>query len=228
MATKLQLVNKVLLRVREETVSSTQDNSYAKLVITFINEAKRIVEDKWDWLHLRSTVTVTTATGTFKYTLTGAGDRGRILPDLIKGPPWMDVFDDTNDAQLRLAPSAQWMTAQKLTGTVQTGTPTWFDVNGQSGGDPQVDLHPTPGGIYGINFNMCIPQADFSETSSSDDSTELTVPDAPVFLLATALAKDERGEDSSLYRAQFDQAFYAAVEKERELMQGGASFALII
>jgi len=220
MATLLGLVNSIQRKLREDATASVSTNTYSQLLGEFINEAKREVEDFWDWLHLRTTITITTVASTFKYTLTTMGDRGRILPDTLNGPPYVDVWNNTDDYALRLAPSSQWMTAQKLNASTN-GPPLWFDINGQSGGDPQVDLHPTPGAVYLINFNICLPQADFIVSTTANDTTELTVPDAPVVLRATALAKEERGEDPLKYQDQYETALFDLATMERAMTQGG-------
>jgi hypothetical protein len=63
--TYLQLVNSVLRRLREDEVSSVSQNSYSKLIGEFVNDAKRSVEDAYDWTALRTTLTVTTDDTTF-------------------------------------------------------------------------------------------------------------------------------------------------------------------
>jgi hypothetical protein len=49
MATQLQIVNKVLRRLREGTVTSVSSSSYAKLIAMFVNEAKELIEDTNFW-----------------------------------------------------------------------------------------------------------------------------------------------------------------------------------
>ncbi len=53
--TYLNLVNNVLRRLREEEVTSVQGSTYSKMVGDFVNDAKRMVEDAWDWSALRTT-----------------------------------------------------------------------------------------------------------------------------------------------------------------------------
>ena len=65
--TYLQLVNSVLRRLREDEVTSVSQNSYSKLIGEFVNDAKRSVEDAYDWTALRTTLTVTTDDTTFNY-----------------------------------------------------------------------------------------------------------------------------------------------------------------
>ena len=47
--TYLQIVNKVLRRLRENEVSSINENPYSLLIGDLVNVVKREVEDAWDW-----------------------------------------------------------------------------------------------------------------------------------------------------------------------------------
>ena len=47
--TYLELVNNVLRRLRETEVTTVQSTSYSKLIGDIVNDAKRLVEDAWDW-----------------------------------------------------------------------------------------------------------------------------------------------------------------------------------
>jgi hypothetical protein len=63
--TYLNLVNNVLRRMREEEVASVSSNTYSKMVGDFVNDAKRTVEDSWDWSALRTTLTISTTNDIF-------------------------------------------------------------------------------------------------------------------------------------------------------------------
>ena len=93
--TYLQLVNSVLRRMREDEVTSIENttDSYVKLVGEFVNDARRIVEDAWDWSALRSTITVTTTDDVFSYSMTGTNNSFKIL----------DVINDTSNFFMRPA-----------------------------------------------------------------------------------------------------------------------------
>tara|TARA_R110000823_G_scaffold201784_1_gene332628 strand:+ start:3102 stop:3743 length:642 start_codon:yes stop_codon:yes gene_type:complete len=177
----LQIINKVMIRLRED---EEQDLSagYTKLIGEFVNEAKREVEDAWSWVQLRNTIQVTTVASTLRYTLTGSGKRSQILY----------VINDTDNYEVQRA-NSKWMTMQLTTSNTTNGQPSYYDVNGTSGGDYNVDLFPVPDAGYAINFNMKIPQVDLVEL---DD--EITVPEYPVILAAYAKAISERGEDSGI------------------------------
>ena len=93
--TYLNLVNNVLRRLREEEVASVQSNTYSKMVGDFVNDAKRIVEDSWDWSALRTTLTITTTDDIFNYVLTGSQNRIKEL----------NVINDTSNIIMEYRPA---------------------------------------------------------------------------------------------------------------------------
>jgi hypothetical protein len=179
----IQLVNSVLRRLRETEVSSVNDNAYSKLIGDFVNDAKRNVEDAYNWNSLSDTLTAVTATGIFNYVLVGSGQRFRVI----------DVLNDSSDVIVRNA-STRWMNQQFLLNPTQAGTPQYYNFNGtDANGDTQVDLFPIPNGVYNIRFNVILPQP-----IMTSDATVLKVPYEPVIFLAYAKALAERGEDGGL------------------------------
>lgn len=189
MKTYLQLINKVLIRLREDQVATSTESDYSTLIGEFINKAKETVEDAWTWHRLRTTIRVTTSSGVYSYALTDAGDSFRLLERDSDGGP--DVLDDTHDSWLERASSSAWMTLMLNQNVAQTSIPYWFDFNGyDSNGDPIVDLYPIPDSTYNINFQMYIPQSELTA-----DATKLIVPWRPVLELAHIFAVHERGEN---------------------------------
>ena len=179
----IQLVNEVLARLRESEVSSVNDNAYSKMIGKFVNDAKRNVEDAYNWNALYDTLTATTTGDIFNYVLEGSGQRFRVV----------DVLNDTSNWELREA-STRWMNQQFLLTTPQKGSPQYYNFNGvDSNGDTQVDLFPIPNGVYNVRFNIVLPQP-----IMTTDSTVLKVPYEPVIFLAYAKALAERGEDGGL------------------------------
>lgn len=196
MATYLDMVNNVLTRLREPTVSSVQDNSYAKLMGVYINDAKREVEDAYDWNSLTNTLTAVTTESVFNYILTGSGTRFRVI----------DVLNDSQDFQLKYAPTT-WMDRQFLIVDNNHGVPSYYNFNGvDANGDTQVDLFPIPNGTYTIRFNLIIPQTDLVL-----DSDKVLVPSHLVCLLAYAKAIAERGEDSGILSSEAYQLYRLAL-----------------
>jgi hypothetical protein len=179
----IQLVNEVLARLRESEVSSVNDNVYSKMIGKFVNDAKRNVEDAYNWNALYDTLTATTTGDIFNYVLVGSGQRFRVI----------DVLNDTSNTELREA-TTRWMNQQFLLNSTQKGSPDYYNFNGVDvNGDTQVDLFPIPNGVYNVRFNIVLPQP-----IMTTDSTVLKVPYEPVVFLAYAKALAERGEDGGL------------------------------
>lgn len=207
----IQLTNEVLKRLRETEVSSVADNAYSKMIGSFINDAKRQVEDAYAWNALSDTLTAVTATDLFNYVLVGSGQRFRII----------DVINDTSDVFLKYRTTSEMnrlflMTAQ------QKGIPAYYNFNGvDANGDTQVDIYPIPNGVYNIRFNVIKPQVNLSA-----DADILLVPHEPVIFNATARALAERGEDGgilsnemyALYNQSLADAI--AIESSRYLEEG--------
>jgi len=192
MATYLSAVNSVLRRLREREVTSVNDNAYARLIGTFVNDAKREVEDAWNWSHLKATANVDTQKGVFRYQLDGVHNRSRLIFDYAGRPA---VFNDTEDVYLQKSPSTRWMSRQLNHDDVTENQPQWFEFNGfTTDGDIIVDFYPIPDKYYSINFDMIVPQKDF-DTDGSDDSTQIICPLQPVVFGAWSRAIYERGED---------------------------------
>ena len=181
--TYLQLVNDVLIRLRENEVSSVSDNAYSKLIGKFVNDAKRQCEDAYNWNALSDTLSATTGADIFNYVLVGSGQRFRVI----------DVINDTNDYMLELQTTDQ-MNKLFLIQTAQKDQPRYYNFNGtDSNGDTQVDLYPIPNGVYNLRFNVIKPQPPLSANSD-----QLLIPSEPVIFNALARAMGERGEDGGI------------------------------
>lgn len=202
----LEAVNEVLARLRENEVTAVTDNTYSKLIGKFVNDAKRQVEDAYNWNALSETLTVTTAPDLFNYVMTGAGQRFRVLDVLCVEKDNFLSFATTNEMD-------NWFLNQ----TPQKDFPTYYNFNGVDvNGDTQVDLYPIPNAIYNINFNIIKPQATLTAAS-----TVIKVPAEPVVFLAYAKALVERGEDAGMTSAEAYQLYqtsladHIAIEESR-------------
>lgn len=185
--TYLELVNKVLIRLREDTVSTVDQSAYSRLIGEFVNDALRMVEDAWDWSALRTTLTVTTAADTFNYVLTGSQNRVKAL----------DVINDTSNHFMQYK-SAVWFDSHFLNSDPARSSPYFYTYNGvDSNGDTQIDLYPIPDGVYDIRFNCVLRTPELTT-----DASEVTVPTLPIIHLAVALATRERGESGGNMTAE--------------------------
>lgn len=177
--TYLELINDVLVRLRENEVTTIDQNNYVKLIGRYINDGKRAVEDAYNWNALSATYTINTTPDVYNYTLTSAGTRFRVI----------DVFNDTKDNQL-FAENTTVMNELFYTQS-STGSPSRYNFNGvDSNGDTQVDLFPIPDAVYSIKFNLVRPQAKLAAATD-----RILVPSEPVIFYALSKAIMERGED---------------------------------
>ena len=181
--TYLELINDVLVRLRETTVSTTTETSYSTLIGKFVNDAKRQIEDAFSWNALGQTITVTTAASTPAYSLTGAGQKFQV----------MDVINTTSNVGLINISFVDMNRKLNFTPLVNS-IPTEFAFDGVDASyDTKVNLYPIPDGAYTIKFALTVPQA-----TLSSGSTVVLVSDVLVAQNAYARALVERGEAGGL------------------------------
>ena len=60
----LDLINNVLRRLREDQVVTVNGTDYSSLIGDLVNDAKKVVENSFDWTALRDAITISTASGT--------------------------------------------------------------------------------------------------------------------------------------------------------------------
>lgn len=182
--TYLDLVNDVLVRLREPTVNTVSNNEYSALIGKLVNDAKREVEDSWDWEVLKSTYTVNTVADTVSYTLTNSGFRFRVV----------EVSNDTEDWFMAYRPAKFFSENLLLTSTPLRGAPEFYCPNGNDvNGDLVMDVFPKPDGVYVLRFSGFTPEPELTT-----DSATTKLPKSPIVQLAWAKAIEERGEDGGI------------------------------
>jgi len=181
--TYLELVNDVLVRLREATVSTVSETTYSTLIGKFVNDAKRQIEDAFAWNVLGTTITLSTTSSTYSYALTGAGQKFQVI----------DVINVTSNIGMK---NIDYVTMNRFQNfsTPVNGIPAYYAFDGVDGSyDTKVTIYPRPDGVYSIPFSLTVPQA-----TLSSDSTVVKVPDTLVAQNAYARALVERGEDGGL------------------------------
>lgn len=177
--TYLDIVNGVLRRLREDVVTTVNETDYSALVGTLVNDAKKIVENSFDWSALRDAIVISTTNGTSEYSLTGSGDLA-----VIK-----DAMNTTSQKFIYLRNKTYFNNVYYNQST-QTGSPDYYTFIGtDSNKDLKIKLYPEPDAVYSIRFDVVKPQDDLSS-----DTDGLSVPDNPVIQLAYAMALREKGE----------------------------------
>lgn len=190
--TYLQLINNVLIRLRETQVSTNNETAYSTLIGLFVNDAKRQIEDSFSWNVLGTTVTITTVAATYVYSMTGAGQKFQVL----------DAINTTSNIGMQNISFVEMNRYQNLVPTTD-GLPQYYSFDGVDGsGDTKVVLFPRPDGVYSVPFSLTVPQATLSA-----DGTSVLVPDFLVVQNAYARALVERGEDGGLSSSEAYQLY---------------------
>lgn len=189
--TYIELVNKVLRRLREKTVT-TFANDYPQLIGEFVNEAKEEVESAWKWKCLRTKVTFPTVAGTVEYNIgtggvgsTATNERSQLLYEEATDLPL--AFNETEDNRLIEVPLAETQSYRSTDQLAAQARPCTFSVSKSRTGLTVV-MYPPPDGVYTIALYCLIPQAPLSATTDV-----ITVPGEPVWRAALAMAEEERG-----------------------------------
>ena len=202
-----ELINQVLIRLREDTISSdwsgdindsTTVSDYQKVIGSMVNDSKRAVENYHDWLVLRETVDISTVNGTKNYSLS-SGQEFKIV----------DVINNTTGTQLVQVSRAYLNSV--MYPTDPTGEPLYYGFNGADASkNLKVDLSPIPINAETLSFDIIKYQDELATAS-----TVISVPTKPVILGAWARAISERGEDggtqSSLMAQEANEALKQAI-----------------
>lgn len=178
--TYLDIVNGILTRMREDTVTTLagETDTVVLIVADLVNDAKRTVEDSHTWNALREEWTFAEVSGQALYGLTGAGSYASIEY----------IFGD-NGAELRQRKLVE-IKRKKAQGASGNGG-LYYAPNGKdSNRDMQLELYPTP-----TSSTVTYTAGGFKRQDElSGDEDYLLVPHKPVMYYALALAARERGE----------------------------------
>ena len=202
-----ELINQVLIRLRENTIAtdwsgavndSSTVSAYHKVIGSLVNDAKRHVEERHDWLNLRETKNINTVSGTKNYNLS-SGQQIKIIDSI-----------NNNTGQHLKQVSKLYVNTVKYP-TDGAGEPMYYAFNGSdTSNNLKVDLSPVPTAVHTISFDIVKYQDNLTNAS-----TVLKVPAQPVILGAWARAIAERGEDggtqSSLTAGEANEALKQAI-----------------
>jgi hypothetical protein len=181
--TYLALVNKILLRMREQRVGSLSGASdYVQLIQLLVKEAVDEVETAWSWNCLNTTVPLTLVGGTSTYSLPDLGDSFIINT----------VWNDTKNYPIAYPVTSDVINSQY--GTTTSSSPSYCGVYGvDSNGDPQLRFYPTP-----TDADTITVYVKRNSIYTGADTDVILSPYSPVYLCALWKAISERGDDGGL------------------------------
>lgn len=181
--TYLQIVNRVLERLRESSVAAYNTNDYSSFIAGLVNQVKTEIEEAWYWHALRETFTVSATVGVVSYALTGS----RMNAVIISG------WNTTTGRKLERGTIGGFDSKFFGVSSVQTGGPEqWLPTGFDANYDCTLDVWPQPDTSYTLKFNVYVPQADLAA-----DATVPLVPQNVLIEETIARALVERGEEGA-------------------------------
>ena len=178
--TYLDLVNGVLVRLREDTVLTVDGNDdvVVQIVKDFVNDAKNQIENMHPWTALSQEWSLDTTDGNAKPVLTNSHSSCIIEY----------IYKDGGD-RLEQRPK-EWIRRKNRLVT-DTNEPQYWCIDGidRATGDLRLEVHPSPDGAYSYTVYGSQP-----EPRLVNDTDVCYIPGLAVIYLATALAARERGE----------------------------------
>lgn len=182
--TFLEVINAVLRRIREDSVTASNATDYSKLIADFVNQAIYDTEHAFDWNSLKETIDITTVAAQEDYAFSETPVH--ILAAINDTKNWyMKVITDHRQFSNRYLDSGA------------TGSPYHYSFIGKNGDSSQINLYPVPDGVETLRF-LCKQHTAEYAIDASDDSEVLKIPTMPVILNAYARAVSERGEDGGI------------------------------
>lgn len=221
--THLELVNKVLVNLRETPVTAL-NSAYPMLISQYVNQAKEKVEDQWQWRSLATTAVFDTALGQQDYFLDGMGtplvaftpdrpatERSFLLRDSYY-QTGVVVMDANSARELCEEPFEGMVEEYRVPSQVVYGAPTEFSYTVEEG-KPVLWLDKPPDGVYTIQVRLFTPQPEL--VAATDP---VIAPWRPIVSLATFLAMQERGEElgtqADIYLAAYQDEVARAITND--------------
>ena len=192
--TYLDLINAVLVRLREPkaTTSSIDSNPFFAVIGSCVNDAKRVVEDSWDWSGLRGFDDIVITQGQSIVQLPNSIETNYRVESVLNASQGLYL-------KQRSAGSGEALYEDDISNPVAESAPSeWFHWisywNPLSDADPdnglqQIRLSAPSDAMYTLRVSRVCRQ-----TPLTNWDQKIKVPSAPVYSLATAMASRERGE----------------------------------
>ena len=208
MATRKELVNEVLRRLREPELgadSTIASSTYATMVASFLNDVKQECEDAWGWGQLRETVQFDTVSGTSLYSLPLTTVRTKLL----------SMWNTTQNSRMRRV-TEDYYNRSTLIGTQANAGPSYYRDRGINAATEykQVELLSVPDGVYTIKAEIVNPQKDLS---TDDETLKLSLGRQAMIYGTWALCISERGEDGGQLMDEVTQKYAFHLQTAIEL-----------
>ena len=234
--TQIEIINKVLVRLRESKVSTVAANDYSQLMGEFLNEVIGELNDRWDWSQsiYRTDFTLTAGARTVNTMLVGSIDNANVTNETSK--PWGRWDDRNNPYNMAFETTAgkEFLIPETHLGNIRikesmdnilTGRPEMWSwhyetVSGERGVvidfDRETDIERT------YSFYFYTPQRTL-EVDGSDDNTEVLLPSRPLINGVLFYALNERGEEigepGNVAESRYVDSVGAAIEDDERIQK---------
>lgn len=224
--TLLEIVNRIMIRLREAEVSSSTASDYATLAATFVSDVHQDVVTQYDWTCLRHTLDVDMVVGQKDYDLARfvadggavvAGGRTTNQGSMFLGQAW--CFDDSTDdggSEMILVSEQDLEELYQGDRDATQEDVVYFSLRQSPAQEGlQLSVWPLPETTNRLRIRFWTPEA-VLETDGTDDATTILIPWRPVYLGALARLINERGEELGEPGNLADSAAYNALSQAIE------------
>lgn len=236
MATQLEIVNKLLVRLRENQVSTTQDNPYATLIAQIVADSYQELLDEWNWDSLNKECAIAVPSGTSRLPVTavvyGTLPTADMMLTRLNGESYaVWVTGDTyTPGEIQGQPTSEVDVADlrryvQVNGLVPAEYPMSFAVTIDTDNDLiqlEFSQEPSQDLVFVTQFTKR------TSTMQSDGTTDDQIIDVPVralealaFMYALNERGEEMGEPGNLAERRYINALSAAKEKDIKAKEHG-------
>lgn len=191
--TYLEIVNEVLRRLREDTVTSVTNTDYSRLIGAFVKQSYMDCANAYDWPEFDETVDSNITASATSFTIS-SGDSGEGIYNIHS------IYNVTDECFMK-AVNYRWL-RDKLSVDDDQNKPVYYAYGGEkTDSTTTIHIYPASDSSYTLrtSFNR---KPDVN--NSFENSTVIKLPEMPIILKAYALAVSERGEDGGIGYAEAD------------------------
>lgn len=203
----LEVINKVMVRLREPTATTINESPFAKVVAQFVDQAHREVGDAHPWSEFRQLIDVNVSQGEKTIGLFGTTKRTRV----------QYAYNVTENGSPLHHQSREWIMRQRVIDD-QQALPCYWAGNGYTAvGLAQIELWASPDASYTLRFDVINPDTDLL---TGDVGSDIRIPIEPIILRAQAMALAERGDDGGttypLVMQEYQIALNDAIQRDKD------------
>lgn len=206
--TKLEIINAVLRRLRETTVSATNDSDYTVLLSSFLNDVMGEAQDAWDWSTMIYRTDFTLSAGDRVVNTQDAAEISNAVITNEFSKPWVRwdargnkyhmAFEVTSGSEIMIPESSRsYITGLERLGEINTNRPTswmWYYSTDASLRGVTIEFDATTDSDRDYSFYFYTPQGELA-LDSTDDATEILLPGRMLTNGVLYYALNERGEE---------------------------------